>query len=250
MLSLLWSFVGVVATAVLATLAVVGRALTPVAGAVAAVFGGVIVVTAGFPYLVLLVLFVGASSLATRYQFEEKRGRNLQEGEAGERGVSNVLAHILIPTGLALSGGLGLGHPALIAIFYTSALAFALSDTFASEFGVLAGHARSILTLREVKPGTNGGVSGTGETFAIAAAVGTALIALGLFVLFRAPVGSVPVFLLAVSAAGFLGCQVDSVLGETLENRGWLTKGSTNFLGMLSSVSVASVIVLTVRGPW
>ncbi len=248
MLSLLLSVVGVLATLGLAGLAVAGKALTRSAGAVAAAFGIVIVIEAGFPYLALLVLFVGASSIATHYHFEEKRGRNVQEGTAGERGVSNVVAHIVIPTGLALAGGVGLGHPALIALLFSSALAFGAADTFASEFGVLAGKARSILTFRSVPPGTNGGVSGPGQVFAVAGAVGTAVVALALFVLFRSPVGSVPLFLLVVSAAGFLGCQVDSVLGETLENRGYLTKGSTNLLGMMSSVTIAILLVLAFRG--
>jgi len=35
---------------------------------------------------------------------------------------------------------------------------------------------------------------------------------------------------------------VDSVLGEALENRGWLSKGSTNLLGMTSSVAIAAVL--------
>ncbi|MGP8074883.1 MAG: DUF92 domain-containing protein [Thermoplasmata archaeon] len=248
MLSLLLSVIGVLATLGLAGLAVVGKALTRAAGAVAAAFGIVIVIEAGFPYLALLVLFVGASSIATHYHFEEKRGRNVQEGTAGERGVSNVVSHIVIPTGLALAGGVGFGSPALIALLFASALAFGAADTFASEFGVLAGKARSILTFRPVLPGTNGGVSGPGQVFAVAGAVGTAVVALVLFVLFRSPVGSVPLFLFIVGAAGFLGCQVDSVLGETLENRGYLTKGSTNLLGMLSSVTIAMLFVLAFRG--
>lgn len=46
-----------------------------------------------------------------------------------------------------------------------------------------------------------------------------------------------------VAVAGFLGCQIDSVLGETLENRGFLTKHSTNFLGMLSAVALAAAML-------
>ncbi|MCI4337829.1 MAG: hypothetical protein L3J72_00785, partial [Thermoplasmata archaeon] len=46
----------------------------------------------------------------------------------------------------------------------------------------------------------------------------------------------------AALIAGFLGCQVDSLLGALLENRGWLTKGSTNFLGMLSSIVFALLL--------
>lgn len=241
MLSLVPAVVGVLATAILAAAAVAARALTPVAGTTAALFGSVIVVLAGFPFLLLLVLFVVASVLATRYGFDEKRKANVHEGREGERGVSNVLAHIILPVGLILFAWLDpAALPAsLLALLYTSALAFGAADTFASEFGVLAGRAVSILTFRPVRPGTNGGVSVIGEIWALAGAITTAVVALALFDLFGADILEPPIFLVGVALSGFLGCQVDSLLGETLENRGYLTKGSTNFLGMVASVLLA-----------
>ncbi|MCI4372739.1 MAG: DUF92 domain-containing protein [Thermoplasmata archaeon] len=251
MLSLLPAVVAILATVALALGATLARALTPAAGVVAAVFGAIIVVFAGYAFLALLILFVVASVLATRYRFTEKQQRNVQEGRVGERGIANVVAHILIPTGLALAAG---GSPPLlslptVAVLYASALAFGAADTFGSEFGVLAGRARSILTARLVTPGTNGGVSGTGELWAAIGAVTTGLIGFVLYLLFgtSTPPGAVLVGVVAVS--GFVGCQVDSVLGETLENRGLLTKHSTNFFGMLSSV-VLSAALLGALGWW
>lgn len=249
MLGLIPAVIGALATGLLAAAAVWGRALTPAAGAVAAAFGIVIVVLAGFPYLILLAVFVVGSTLATRYRFEEKRRASVQEGTHGERGVSNVVAHILIPTGLAVAGGLSaplLTEPQL-ALLYTAALAFAASDTFASEFGVLAGKARSILTMKPVPPGTNGGISGLGEAWALVGAWSIALIGLGLFVVFDTPVPPLLFFVVTATVAGFVACQVDSVLGETLENRGYLTKGSTNFLGMLSAVAIAGAVLVAAR---
>lgn len=236
--------IGIVATILLALGAVLGRALTPYAGAVSAVFGVVIVLFAGFPFLALLVLFVAASALATRYRFDYKKRQHLQEGRSGERGVSNVVAHIVIPTGIAVVGGTA---PPLLpagstALLFASALAFGASDTFASEFGVLAGHARSILSRRPVPPGTNGGVSSTGQLFALVGSVTTALVGFLLFWGFNSPLPNPLLFLVTVTMAGFLACQVDSVLGELLENRGLLSKGSTNLLGMLSAVAVAAAV--------
>ena len=242
MLEPLDAIVGVVATVLLAAAAVFARALTPAAGAVAAVFGSAIVVTAGFGFLVLLVVFVATSSLATRYRFAEKAARHLQEGRAGERGISNVLAHIVLPTALALAAGLGAIPIATAAVLFSSALAFAAADTLASEFGVLTGSAVSILSFRPVAPGTNGGVSSVGEMFAVAGAVGTALVGFAVFGLFRTPDGPPGIFLAAVALAGFTACQVDSVLGETLENRNYLGKGGTNFFGMLSAVGLALAV--------
>jgi len=242
------AIIGVIATVLLAVGAMLTRALTALGSAVAAVFGIVIVVFAGFPYLALMILFVVASVLATRFRFEEKRRQNLQEGRAGERGVSNVVAHIVLPTALAVAGGLSsplIGSSATMLLF-ASALSFGAADTFASEFGVLAGTARSILSGKPVPPGTNGGVSGTGEVFALLAAALTALAGTLLFWAFGSPVANVVAFAVVVTVAGFLGCQVDSVLGETLENRGVLTKGSTNFLGMLASIGIGGAFLLIV----
>jgi len=243
--------VGVALTAALAVAAVTSGALTRWAGAIAFAFGVVIVVVGGFPFLALLVLFVVVSVLATRFRFAEKKRRNVHEGTAGERGVSNVVAHVVIPTALVLVGGAAPDAlpPAVLAGLFAAALAFGAADTFASEFGVLAGRARSVLTFRPVKPGTNGGVSLIGELWAIVGALGTAIVAVALFTLANAPRLSVGPFLVAAALGGFLGCQVDSVLGESLENRGVLTKGSTNFLGMLSSVGFAAALLLGL-GAW
>ncbi len=250
MLGTLTSIIGILATVALSCAAVLLRSLTPAAGAVAAVFGSFIVVVGGFAFLALLILFVLAGSLATRYHIAEKTRDHLQEGQHGERGISNVLAHIVIPT--ILVGIYGLSPGALpasaLAFLYTAALAFGAADTFASEFGVLAGHARSILTLLPVTPGTNGGVSAPGEAWALVGATTTAAIGFLLFSLFSAPTPPVALFVIGTTLAGFVGCQIDSVLGETLENRGYLTKGSTNLLGMVSSVLIGGGILAAAGG--
>jgi uncharacterized protein (TIGR00297 family) len=250
-LALLDAGVGVALTAALAIAAVGSGALTRSAGAIAFAFGAVIVVIGGFPFLALLVLFVVASVLATRFHFEEKKRRNVHEGTAGERGVSNVVAHIVIPTALVLVGGVeSRGLPVgPLAVLYTAALAFGAADTFASEFGVLAGRARSILSGRPVAPGTNGGVSLLGELWAAVGAFTTAIVGIGLFAVFMAPHVPVGVFFVAATVGGFLGCQADSVLGEVLENRGVLTKGSTNFFGMLAAVGIAAGLLVAL-GAW
>ena len=244
MLGALASVVGVVVTSLLAVAAAAARALTPAAAAVAAAFGIAIVLAAGFGFLTLLVVFVVVSSLATRYRFQEKERRHVQEGRAGERGVSNVLAHIVLPTSIALGVGLGWVGGTLAALMFASALAFGASDTLASEFGVLMGSAVGILSLRPVPAGTNGGISSVGEMFAVVGAGGTALVGLGVFGLFHDPVPFAAAFVLGVGVAGFVACQVDSLLGETLENRGLLTKGTTNFLGMLSAIVLGPALAV------
>lgn len=250
MLSLEPAGVGIGITIVLAAVAVVAGALTRPAGALAAAFGSVIVLLAGFPYLALLALFVLASSLATRYGFEEKKRRKVQEGRAGERGISNVLAHIVIPTALVTAAALRPAQfsPLLLALTYTSAIAFGAADTFASEFGVLSDRARSILSGRPVPPGTNGGVSIRGELYALLGAAVTGVVGGGLGWFDGVGMSGLFVVVGGATAAGFVACQVDSLLGELGENRGYLGKGSVNFLGMLSAVVFAAGLYLALGG--
>jgi uncharacterized protein (TIGR00297 family) len=250
-LSLGLAALGVGVTLALAGAAVAAGALTRAAGVLAAVFGSFIVVLAGFPFLALLILFVAASSLATRYGFEEKARRKVQEGTRGERGITNVLAHIVIPYLLVLAAvQLPDRLPqSTLAFLYTAAIAFGAADTFASEFGVLSGRARSILTLRPVPAGTNGGVSLLGELWAFVGAAVTAAVGAGLFALFGAPQPAIPLMVGGVLVAGFGACQVDSLLGELLENRGFLGKGSTNFFAMLSAVGIGVGILALAGAP-
>jgi len=243
------SAVGVVVTVLLGVVAVKGRALTPVGAGVAAVFGIVILLVAGFAFLLLLVVFVAVSALATHYHFAEKTARHVQEGRRGERGPANVLAHVILPTAIAVSISVGWLPAGAGAVLFASALAFACADNLASEFGVLTGKAVGILSFRPVIPGTNGGISSVGEAFAVAGSVGTALVGLGLYGVFGDPYGGAWVFLLTVGVAGFVACQVDSVLGEALENRGLLSKGGTNFFGMLSALVIAAAVAALVGAP-
>jgi uncharacterized protein (TIGR00297 family) len=251
-LPFLEAVIGVAVTCLLSAGAIRAGALTLLAGVVATAFGSFIVIVGGYPYLALLVLFVVASVLATRFRFEDKRRKNVQEGTHGERGLANVLAHVVVPTGLVAVGfaAPSVLPPAATAFLYTSALAFGASDTFASEFGVLAGRARSVLSGKLVTPGTNGGVSALGEAWAFVGAFTTGLVGGGLFYLFHQSAPPFGTLLLGVTLAGFLGCQVDSVLGETLENRHYLTKGTTNFLAMLFTVFIAAgLLFLLGSGP-
>ena len=244
-LAILGAVIGVAATAALAAAAVRAEALTSWAGVVAVLFGSVIVVVGGYPYLALLVLFVVASVLATRYRLEEKTRRNVQEGSQGERGVSNVLAHIVVPTALVLTFLLPHGAPSVrvVSVLYASALAFGASDTFASEFGVLQGRAFGILSGRRVTLGANGGVSVIGTLGAAAGAATTAVLGFFLFEGSGDAIGPVAAWVGIVALSGFIGCQIDSVLGEAFENRGYLTKGGTNLLSMALTTGVAALLL-------
>jgi len=178
--------------------------------------------------LILLLIFATGSFVATRAYFDRKVKANAQEGKKGERGIHNVLyagvigLFVAFMNGAALLANLGYFH--YFTLFAVS-LAVVNSDTFASEIGILDSKTRMITNLKRVTPGINGGVSLLGE---IAALCGALII--GLSYGFLSTHGFVLSQVLVITAVGFLGCQIDSVLGATFENRGKLSKGMVNFL--------------------
>jgi uncharacterized protein (TIGR00297 family) len=115
-----------------------------------------------------------------------------------------------------------------------AALAEAAADTVSSEIGqVCGGRPRMITTLRTADPGTDGAITFAGTLAGIAAA---AIVA---FAGTLALHGDFSLFWISVAAATF-GLLFDSVLGATVERRGWLNNDAINFL----STACASVVAL------
>ena len=119
-----------------------------------------------------------------------------------------------------------------------SAVSVAASDTLASEIGSLDPRTRIITTLEAVPAGTNGGMSPTGT---LAAFYGALLIAVVSSILGAINGDGTPlaIFFPALILFGWVGCQVDSILGAILENRGFLGKHSVNFISTLSGSLMA-----------
>jgi uncharacterized membrane protein len=96
-----------------------------------------------------------------------------------------------------------------------------------------------ITTLKSCEAGVNGGFSPNGQ---LAAAAGGILIGisalLSSMVMFSSSLSSDIMLACIVAGLGFLGCQIDSVLGAVFENRGFLTKGSVNALSIIAGVAL------------
>lgn len=238
----LWLVVIVVGLTGLSVLAYALRALD-LLGAVASFFLGLeVALLGGVRWLALMTLFPVLGVLATRVGYRRKHEGGLAEAAGGgERGVGNVLGNGLGPALAAL----GLLMTEVIperatALAFATALAAVTADTLASELGVLARRARTILPPYALVPvGSNGAVSLPGQ---LAAAVGaTAMAAAAAYLL-----GIPPVLAWIPAVAGFLGCQLDSVLGATLERDqgkpGPLSKQDVNFLA--SAVPAFLVLAL------
>lgn len=206
-------------------------------------------------WLFLLLLFLITSFVATRYKFEVKEGLGAQEGVQGERRWGNVLANGLVPTIIAVVS-ISADIPKQVAgLLFVSAIAVAASDTLASELGVLSPKTYLITTLKRVSPGTNGGVSYLGQGAALLAALYTAAMAWIFLTLIPLSVNAPPTFpiapvILAIPiAVGFLGCQIDSVAGATLEERGLISKKTVNLLATSSGAVLALALHLWLVAP-
>lgn len=207
------------------------------AGILSAALLGFIVGGMGhWSWLLILLGFLLSSHKATKWRFEEKTELGLCESADGHRSWGNVVAN----------GGM----PGLVAIYafisgdwsnglwlFSAAVAVATSDTFASEIGCLDSNVKMITTFKPCEQGVNGGYSPSGQK---AAALGSIIVSLltfcaWLIVNYSAISGDIiwgVYATFAIAIIGFLGCQVDSLLGAVLENRGYLTKGSVNALAI------------------
>lgn len=176
-----------------------------------------------------------------RLGIAERRGGRTAAQVAANLGFAALIACPMVQIWLSNSGFFLHNGIAMAPLFapVIAALAEAAADTVSSEVGqVFGGTPRLITTLREVEPGVDGAISPIGTLAGIAAACITALagaVALHRILLFGS---HWEIFWLA-AAGGIFGLFFDSLLGATLERRGWLNNDAVNFLSTASASAFA-----------
>jgi uncharacterized protein (TIGR00297 family) len=189
---------------------------------------------AGPPVFAALTALFLMTWLSTRLGYRRKLALGLAEQREG-RNAWQVLANLTVAAlGSVFFSATG-NRLWLIAV--VAALAEAATDTVASEIGQYRGpDARLITTWERVPPGTDGGVTLPGSLAGMAAGVAIAAVA--------ALAGILPAHLWIPVAAGFAGMLIDSLLGATLQRRGWISNEAVNLFSTLAAAAAAFAIAM------
>ena len=187
-------------------------------GAIAAILIGFIILYFGLVswFFVLLSFFV-VSSVFTKYKYKQKQKMGTSEENGGARGWKSVLANGTAPAIFAILYYLS-NNNIIFTLSFVGAISFALSDTVATEVGLLSKtKPRSILTGLELDKGQSGGVTIQGEVAAITSSVLTGIIC-GLLLLSDNIISfQMLIILLAAVAGGIISTNIDSILGATIQ---------------------------------
>jgi uncharacterized protein (TIGR00297 family) len=267
----LWSF-GICAFFALVVLLM--RAGTPAAAAAGfAITSSLIFSTAPLPFMPLRTAFTPAFGVfalayaATRFGYSGKLRLGTAEPRSGRSApqvAANLGAAMLFALPffqfLLINSNLIGPHlysataliPALIFAPALAALAEAAADTVSSEIGQsltiafnqkFGTRPRLITTLRIAQPGTNGAITLLGSLAGILAAF---LIALAGTWALR---GGITLLLFSTAGALF-GLFFDSLLGATLERKGWLNNDAVNFLSTLSAALFVLLLLALIPHPY
>jgi uncharacterized protein (TIGR00297 family) len=220
----------------LALLVLLARAATPLAALTGAVITAALTLGQSPWYRsalpALLALFV-LTWTATRFGRGQKQRLGVAEDKRG-RNAAQVAANLGV-AGLAAAVALGHRLPGTwYAVVAVAALAEATADTLASELGeVLGGPPLLITSLRRVAPGTDGAISLAGT---VAGTSGAAVVVMVAISTFGLRLGDA----LTAGLGAVVGLFVDSLLGATVERRGWLNNDAVNFLSTLAASAIAT----------
>lgn len=192
----------------------------------ATLIGTITILFTNLKFFAILLFFYLLGSAITKYKYSLKANLGIAEPAGGARGFSNVFGNSLAPLFFAMN--YGVTKEEIFAIAFIASVATALGDTMASEIGKTAKNVYLITNFKKVKPGTNGGISTIGEIGAVLGCILVSLIAFSL--------GIMPLsFLLPVTLSALIAIHIDSILGATLETRGYLNNSAVNFLATLSA---------------
>jgi uncharacterized protein (TIGR00297 family) len=226
-----------VAAAVTLGFAVLARSLRGVSrsGALAGGLACFLLFTGAGPaaFATLAALFA-MTWISTRVGYRRKLALGLAERREG-RNAWQVMANLTVASLASIVFGATGNRAWLVAVL--AALSEAATDTVASEIGQhRGGNARMITTWRLVPAGADGGITTYGSIAGLAA--GAVIASVGwVGGMIRPSQFWIPV------VTGFAGMIIDSLLGATLQRRGWINNQAVNLFSTLAAALLAYVIL-------
>ncbi len=221
----------------IAFISVKANKLTLLAGITGWIAGLLVFAGAGYAGAAMIVLFFVLGTGATSWGMSIKQKMGLAEKDKGRRTAGQVVANAGVA---AILGVLAMAYPAkedLFRLMLAAAIASATADTLSSELGNIYGKSfYNIITFKKDTRGLDGVISIEGTMVGIAGSLVIASV--------HALYFEFDIYFLWIIIAGTIGNLSDSVLGATLERRGYLHNNEVNFLNTAIAALIAMLLFI------
>jgi uncharacterized protein (TIGR00297 family) len=189
--------------------------------------------------LLLICSFFLLGVAATSYGRKKKEALGYAEQNKGKRKAGQVLANGGVPMLIALMAWWLPQEQEQLMLLFAATLSSATADTLSSELGMVWGNQTfNILSWRRDKKGENGVVSLEG----LAAGIGGSMLIALVYAVATGTTSPFRVFIIVI--AGTVGNLADSVLGATLERKGWLGNNAVNLCNTFVAALAAFLLAL------
>lgn len=164
-------------------------------------------------WFTVILVFHLITGVFTKYKYEAKKMKGAAEETHGARAWGNVLANGGVAAAFSIMEGII--PNGIFFIGFLGAVSSALTDTLATEIGLLYPSApRMITNMKKAKPGTSGAISPLGELAIVLGATVLGFISWSLGIINL----DLQKLLLIVLVSGFSGSTIDSLIGATVQS--------------------------------